>query len=211
MCWFLSHELLNSVGCCIQKGGPTWNSISETPVNCACLLFTIHTYRAEIPAKCALPPTSFHVLKLTIPTISNLKPTMAPNPEAHYGRGGWRCGPPGDRRRRWCDDPSNSASGFATPTVASDVLPTGASLVNANSNSNSNSLNPIAVIVPTLVGAALLILAIGGFFIWRRRRREAAAAAAASSSGSNSGTSERGGMRGGALGGVVDEKVTPHL
>jgi len=80
-------------------------------------------------------------------------------------------------------------------------------LVNANSNSNSNSLNPIAVIVPTLVGAALLILAIGGFFIWRRRRREAAAAAAASSSGSNSGTSERGGMRGGALGGVVDEKL----
>ncbi|KAF8534192.1 hypothetical protein BDD12DRAFT_861676 [Trichophaea hybrida] len=120
---------------------------------------------------------------------------MAPNADNYGYR--YRCRS-SDRRRHRCHDaqyPSNypyeSDYPFSTSTAtqATDSAPTSATLVNGS----SNSLNPIAVIVPTIVGAALLILGVGAFLLWRRKRRAAAAAAAGE---------ETRGMRGGGMAGV---------
>lgn len=68
----------------------------------------------------------------------------------------------------------------------------------------------IAIVVPTLVGVAILLLGIGALMVWRRRRRAAAAQRAAGSDGDSDRAAIMHGAAAVGVSGANDaEKVPP--
>ncbi|KAI5809401.1 hypothetical protein BZA77DRAFT_361604 [Pyronema omphalodes] len=90
-------------------------------------------------------------------------------------------------------------SSTSTSSTGADSLPNSAQLVKAGGDDKSK-LMPIAIIVPVVVGFAILLLGIGFFVMWRKRRAAAREGSAEEGSGENAsagGSSSQMEMRGG--------------
>lgn len=105
------------------------------------------------------------------------------------------------------DDEDNHSSGgsgssgynpysTSTSTSGAESLPNSAQLVKAGGD-DGNKLAPIAIIVPVVVGVALLLLGIGFFVIWRKRRAAAREGSVEEASGENANAGSQAEMRGG--------------
>jgi hypothetical protein len=108
----------------------------------------------------------------------------------------------------YCSSVSAAADGSSpTPTGGFPGGSTFISAADSSGGSGIGSVKPVVIIVPVLVGVALLILAIGGCVIWRKKRRDAAARVA--NSGDAASVSSSAGLRGGAL--AMGEKARRSL